>query len=141
MDLDNLVIETDPSLEDVRFLDDRLYDYNTEQTGVKDGNGLAIFIRDEQQTIQAGIEGWTWNGDCYIRSLWVHRALRGKGVGTTLLQSAEREAMDRGCEKIVLVTISFQAPGFYQKLGYEIFAELDDFPRHHKSYYLRKRLT
>jgi hypothetical protein len=59
INLDHLVVETSPALEDVRFLEDRLYDYNVEQTGVGDGQWLAIFVRDHQQTIRAGAEGWT----------------------------------------------------------------------------------
>ena len=72
MDTNRLVVETDPAREDVRFLEDRLYEYNVAQTGLDDGKWLAIFIRDAKQVIQAGIEGWTWCGSCFIRSLWVH---------------------------------------------------------------------
>jgi hypothetical protein len=42
---------------------------------------------------------------------------------------------------MVLTSFSFQAPGFYQKLGYEVFAVLEDHPRQHRDYYLCKRLT
>ena len=139
MDTAHLVVETHPALEDVRFLEDRLYEYNVTQTGVDDGQWLAIFIRDDQQTIRAGIEGWTWCGSCYIRSLWVHETCRGQGYGTKLLQAAEHEAVARGCRHMVLDSYNFQAPGFYQKLGYEVFAVLDEHPRHQRNYYLHKR--
>ena len=140
MNIESLTVETEPAMENVRFLEDRLYDYNVEQTGVDDGQWLAIFVRDNQQTIRAGIEGWTWGGSCYIRSVWVHQDLRGQGVGSKLLQTAEQEARNRGCQQIVLATFSFQAPGFYQKLGFGTFAVLEDHPRGHQHYYLRKRL-
>ncbi len=42
MNTDHLTVETEPVLEDVRFLEDGLYDYNVEQTGVDDGQWLAI---------------------------------------------------------------------------------------------------
>jgi hypothetical protein len=42
---------------------------------------------------------------------------------------------------MILDSYDFQAPGFYQKLGYEVFAVLEDHPRHHRNYYLRKRLA
>jgi GNAT superfamily N-acetyltransferase len=141
MDTNNLVVETKPAPEDVRFLEDRLYEYNVEQTGVDDGQWLAIFVRDDHGVIHAGIEGWTWCGTSYIRSLWVHKDWRGQGVGTQLLRTAEQEARTRGCQQIVLDSSSFQAPGFYQKLGYEVFAVLEGHPRHHRNYYLRKRLA
>ena len=140
MDTAPFVVETDPSFDDVRFLEDRLYAYNVEQTGVDGGQWLAIFLRDDQQTIQAGLKGWTWCGSCYIQAVWVHETLRGHDVGTKLLQAAEQEARRRGCDHMVLYSFSFQAPGFYQKLGYEVFAVLDEHPRAHRAYSLHKWL-
>jgi len=121
MDTAPFVVETDPSFDDVRFLEDRLYAYNVEQTGVDGGQWLAIFLRDDQQTIQAGL-------------------MRGQGVGTQLLHAAEQEARAHGCDHMVLSSFSFQAPGFYQKLGYEVFAVLDEHPRAHRAYSLHKWL-
>jgi GNAT superfamily N-acetyltransferase len=133
-------VEAHPTPEDVQFLDDRLYEYNAAQTGVDDGQWLAIFIRDDQQRLCAGIKGWTWCGSCYISALWVDERLRGQGVGTQLLQAAEQAARARGCQHMILSSYSFQAPGFYQKHGYEVFAVLEDHPRHHRMYYLHRRL-
>lgn len=136
-----LTVETASTFADVRFLEDRLYEYNVQQTGVDDGQWLAIFLRDDQQTIRAGVEGWTWCGSCYLRHVWVHEDLRRQGVGTQLMQAVEQEARARGCQQIVLESFSFQAPGFYQRLGFAVVAVLEDHPRHHRNYYLRKRLS
>ena len=57
MDSRDFTVESHPAVEDVRFLEDRLYDYNAAQTGVDDGQWLAIFVRDEQQQICAGLGG------------------------------------------------------------------------------------
>ena len=140
MDTNPFIVETDPTVEDVRFLDDRLYEYGVEQTGVDDGQWLAIFLRDNHQTIYAGLKGWTWCGSCYIQTVWIHQAWRGQGLGTQLLLAAEQEARRRGCDHMVLGSYSFQAPGFYQKLGYEVFAVLENHPRHHRHYGLHKWL-
>ncbi len=56
------------------------------------------------------------------------------------MQAAENEALARGCHGAYLDTFSFQAPDFYQKLGYEIYGKLDDFPKGHCRYFLRKKL-
>jgi GNAT superfamily N-acetyltransferase len=140
MDTEHLIIETHPTFDDSRFLEERLYEYGVQQTGIDDGQWLAIFLRDNQQTIQAGLKGWTWCGSCYIQTVWVHHDLRGQGLGTKLLQAVEQEARRRGCTHMVLGSYSFQAPGFYQKLGYEVFAVLDDHPRAHQHYSLHKWL-
>lgn len=136
----SIKMESNPTLEDMDFLEERLYDYNVEQTGLDDGRIYAFFVRDDHQEIRAGVAGWIWGGSCYIRSLWVHKDLRGQRVGTQLLQAVERAALERGCQQIVLASFSFQAPGFYQKLGFETFAILEDHPPGYQHYYLRKRL-
>lgn len=138
---EDLIIESEPAAGDVEFLDDRLYDYNVEQSGYSDGQRLAIFLRDDQRTIRAGLDGWTWGGSGEIRSLWVETALRGQGIGAKLMLAAEHEARARGCKQLMLGSFSFQAPQFYRSLGYEVFAVLDDHPHGHRLYMLYKRLT
>lgn len=41
------VIETAPTPEQIQYLEDRLYAFNAEATGITDGQGLAIFVRKE----------------------------------------------------------------------------------------------
>ena len=41
------VIENNPTPEQVQYLEDRIYDYNSGVTGLTDGEMLAIFVRDE----------------------------------------------------------------------------------------------
>jgi hypothetical protein len=41
---------------------------------------------------------------------------------------AQKEARRRGCRAGVLYTISFQAPGFYQRLGWRVFGEIPGDP-------------
>lgn len=129
-----------PSAQELQFLEDRLYEHNSRQTGRDDGRLFALFIRDGDQEIVAGISGWTWAGACEIRDLWVHPAWRGLGYGRELLAAAEQQARERGCQVVLLSSYSFQAPVFYQKLGYELAWRLDDFPPGHQYCYLVKRL-
>ena len=137
----SLVVDTQPSDEDVNLLEAQLTEFNFKQTGIQDGELLALFMRNAQNEIRAGLYGWTWGGCCEIRYLWVHADLRGQGYGRLLLTVAEQTALERGCTQIVLDTHSFQAPGFYQKHGYEIVAVIDDYPRGHQKIFLRKPLT
>ena len=130
-----------PSSEELQFLEDRIYEFNSSQTGQDDGQLFAFFVRSEQQEIVAGISGWTWAQACEIRTLWVHPSWRGKGYGRSLLESAEREAREHKCKVILIISYNFQAPAFYQKCGYTLTWKLNDFPPGHQNCYLVKRFT
>jgi GNAT superfamily N-acetyltransferase len=131
--------KTTPTPSDLQFLEDRLYEFNSRQVGRADGQLFGFIIRNEQQEIQAGIAGWTWAQACCIQQLWVHDSLRGQGLGRQLLEAAEQEARSRGCRVIMIETYSFQAPGFYQKCGYELAWQCEDFPPGHRQCVLVKR--
>ena len=51
---------------------------------------------------------------------------------------AEREAEERGCSRAKLRTFGFQARGFYQKEGYRVVGELEDYPPGRSFYWMRK---
>ena len=127
MDAGSLVIEDQPEPGDVARLERRLYESNVAATGVKDGRSLAIFVRDDLGGLAAGLDGWTWGGCLFVRTLWVREDLRHAGQGTRLVRAAEVEAVRRGCRKAMLDTDSFQAPDFYRKLGYEVIAEVEGY--------------
>jgi GNAT superfamily N-acetyltransferase len=111
------------------FLDDRIYEFNAKVTGYVDGRLLAGCVRDEAGAIIAGFNGYTWGGCCELSNVWVHEQHRGRGLGTRLLRSAETEAAARGCLRVVLATHSFQAPGFYERMGYERKCAIEGRPR------------
>jgi GNAT superfamily N-acetyltransferase len=140
MDLPIPPVDREPHPEAVRFLEDRLYHYNAEQTGFHDGQWLSIFVRDDQGEIAAGLHGWTWGGTCRVQTLWVRSDLRRHGYGTRLLAAAEAEARARGCHRLGLETYSFQAPLFYQKHGYEVVGVHDEVLPPHRLYRLSKNL-
>jgi GNAT superfamily N-acetyltransferase len=135
-----LAISTEPAPDDVQYLEDRLYEFNSAETGITDGEWLAIFVRDEDHRIVAGICGNTWGGCAEIRQFWVEEGRRKQGLGTRLLGAAEREARRRGCRQVLLMTFSFQAPTFYANRGFEVVAVVDEHPDGHKNLLLRKRL-
>jgi len=66
--------------------------------------------------------------------------VRGKDWGSRLMDNAEAYARERGCHSVLLDTHSFQARPFYEGRGYEVFGTLDDFPKGHKRFYLKKKL-
>jgi GNAT superfamily N-acetyltransferase len=137
---DDLRIEAEPDRDEVAALDERLYQYNAAVTGQDDGRWLAIFVRDGAGEITAGLHGWTWGRTGFVRTLWVREDLRGQGLGARLLGAAEREAARRGCREMQLDTHSYQAPGFYRRLGYRQIGELPGWPGEATRVFFRKAL-
>lgn len=75
-----------------------------------------------------------------IQYLWVSEELRGQGIGSKLLKTAEKEAVSRGAKYVFVDTFDFQAPGFYVKHGYEQVFKLFEYPYTGERYYYIKRL-
>jgi GNAT superfamily N-acetyltransferase len=102
---------------------------------------LSYGVRGDDGAVEAGINAilYCW-GILYIDAVWVAEAARGRGLGTQLLARIESEAKKLGCTLSHLDTFDFQARGFYERNGYELFGTLDDCPPGHKRYYLKKPL-
>ena len=142
MDADLVIEITDtPAETDRSELRERLYEYNAERTGYRDGRSLSCFLRDEDGRLVAGLDGFTWGGYARIESLWVDEALRGRGLGRRLLAEAEREAVARGCVTVVVDTHEFQATALYPSLGYELVGTTHDTPVDYRQFLFQKRLS
>ena len=100
---------------------------------------LVIPIRDDNGPVAGGLWGYTSFGWLHVQMLFVPPPLRGLGVGTALMASAEAEARGRGCRGAHVDTFSFQAAPFYERLGFTLFGKLDDCPPGHARLYFRKR--
>ena len=122
------------------FLVERIYEFNARVTGYFDGRLLGGQLRNEAGEVIAVFNGHTWGGCCVLAQLWVHESQRGRGLGRALVQAAEVEAVRRGCEQMVLSTHSFQAPVFYERLGYERQAVIRGQPKGHANVVYAKRL-
>jgi ribosomal protein S18 acetylase RimI-like enzyme len=61
-------------------------------------------------------------------------------LGRALLRATEAEAVRRGCTQVVLWTHSFQAPAFYEQLGYARQATVPHYPNGHAQYLYLKSL-
>ena len=119
---------------------DHLDAYNIGVTGMTEYSPVNLFLRDQGDEVLGGLLAGIWGGALYVRILWVSQTLRGKGHGRRLLEAAEQRAVERGCRHAFLDSFSFQAPGFYEKTGYQIYARAEDWPAGHAHYFLRKDL-
>ena len=113
-----------------------------ERTGDKElGRPLKIFIRNKENEVVGGVIALCFGGWVYTSLLWVEKSLRNLGYGTQLMNQVEAEAIQLGCQYAHLDTYSFEARPFYERLGYETFATLEDYPKGFCKYFLKKRLV
>ncbi|MFA0412995.1 GNAT family N-acetyltransferase [Vibrio renipiscarius] len=102
---------------------------------------LSWTVQDEEGNLIAALTAdllWQW---LYIDELWVDDRCRGTGMGKQLMAQAEAYAKEQQLSGLWLWTQSWQAPLFYQSLGFEEFTRFDDFPSGHSRIGLRKRVS
>ncbi|HEX2081633.1 MAG TPA: GNAT family N-acetyltransferase [Longimicrobium sp.] len=133
-------LEDEPSAEDRRKVIEGIKAYNARFTPRVPKLGLTLLLRDGGGEVRGGLLAETYWGWLFVDILWVDEPLRGQGHGGRLMRAAEEEAVRRGCAGAYLDTFDFQARPFYERLGYQLFGQLDDFPPGGSRYFLRKRL-
>ena len=120
-----------------------LVEYNlskTKQFEKEINKPIEIIARNEQNEIIGGLYGRSLWGTLEIKTFVVKTENRNEGIGRKLIEEAEKEAKIRNCRFISLDTFSFQAPEFYEKLGFEKIGTETDFPKGFEKYYYRKKI-
>ncbi len=67
----------------------------------------------------------------YLSDLFVEQPHRGAGLGRTLLTQLEQRIAGLGITHIWTWTAGHEAPGFYQKMGYQTFFEMPNYYTNH----------
>jgi GNAT superfamily N-acetyltransferase len=115
--------------------------FNESRIGPLNAKTLAILLRDPSSgEVTGGLWGLSAVAWLYVELLVVPEVFRGRGLGGELMRKAEEVARKRGCIGIWLHTGTFQAPGFYERLGFTAFGTLPDYPPGHATVYYMKRL-
>lgn len=128
-----------PTAEDRQAILDGLLAFNRAQAPPAKGEALCVAILGESGELTGGLYGSTAYDWLAVELLFVPEALRSSGLGSQLLARAEEQARERGCIGAWLDTFSFQARGFYEKLGYELAGTIADHPIGGARYFLIKR--
>jgi ribosomal protein S18 acetylase RimI-like enzyme len=135
-----VTVDMNPSEKDVEYIHDNLSAYNAGEGYTSEVIKFLVSCKDDSGMILGGAVChifWEW---IFVSLLWVDESYRGRGWGSEIMYAVERQAREQNCIGVFLDTVDFQAPGFYEKLGYEVYGVLDDMPRGQKRYYFRKRM-
>lgn len=84
--------------------------------------GIILKTLNEEGKIIGSVRGYLEDGTVYIGKLMVHPEEQGKGIGTKLLLSIEREFHGNRYE-LFTSTKSKRNIELYEKLGYKVFSE------------------
>ncbi|MFY7114719.1 GNAT family N-acetyltransferase [Enterobacter cloacae complex sp. SHL020] len=127
--------------DDYRIVENGLNGFNDNTTGYCDRQPLGVIVRDSHTgKAQGGMIGRTSLGLMFIDLFWLQPELRFQGLGKEILTRFESEGKKRGCLAGVLYTISFQAPEFYRKYGWEVFGEINCQPEGSSRIFMKKTL-
>ena len=104
-----------------------------------DQEPISFEMRDGANLVGCIVVQPFW-GQLHIKYLLVEEPYRGQGIARRLIEHAFEFGKAQGCHFAFVETMNFQAPEFYQKLGFKI-----DFVRHGYAkdtsfYYLKRDL-
>ena len=132
---------TDSADDEIRkSIASALVQHNVKLAGPGQQRPLVIAVRGSANAVIGGLWGATGYGWLYTQMLLVPEGLRGQGLGRSIMQRAEQEALARGCQS-AWVDTPFGARGFSESLGYQCFGELPDYPPGFSRTFLKKSLT
>lgn len=114
--------------------------YNRSKAGPSNYEPLVVVLHDASGRPSGGAWGYTAYGWLFIQLLVVPEQARGQGLGRQVMALAEATAVHRGCHDAWLDTHEFQAKAFYEKIGYELFGQLPDYPPPFSRFFFKKRL-
>jgi hypothetical protein len=121
-----------------------------------DFNRVALNIKNDQESSQpinynlqdngviiGGINAYLYflKSILYVEHIFIEEKYRRQDFGSLLLAKVEKIAKEYGAHLVHLDTFDFQAKDFYLKAGYKVFGVLDDCPKGHKRYYMKKVLN
>ncbi len=113
--------------------------FNEECVFVAAHKNKNFYAFDEEKLIGGAI-GFVCYSWYYLDLLFVEDAYRKKGIGSQLLKLVELFAKENFLIGVRVETWDFQALGFYQSKGYNVFGEIKDCPPGTIEYHLKKEL-
>jgi GNAT superfamily N-acetyltransferase len=126
--------------DETKLVRKMLIEFSDAYTEPRKFREFGVALRDEAGNIVGGIAAntvWDW---LQIDVLWVAEALRRQGHGLKLLRRAEEIGKGLGCKYSKLDTFEFQAREFYERHGYQLQSQTNNFPTGHTHFHFAKTL-
>ena len=114
--------------------------YNRRTAGPFRYTRTVLSVRGDKGHLLGGLILQSYWKESYVELLWLSDKARRRGTGRRLIEEAERRARRRGSLLMHLNTYSFQAPGFYEKLGFKRVGGMSGSPPGESRHFYVKRL-
>jgi ribosomal protein S18 acetylase RimI-like enzyme len=107
---------------------------------VEEKRKISFALIDDGQIV-GGITAKMNFNRCHVSGLGIEKEFRRGGSGVLLMEKVEEAAIKIGAKIITVSTQDFQAREFYERLGYDVFGELEDCPfKGTTKYYMSKKV-
>ena len=127
--------------DEIAAVEAGLQNFNNTSSTIIDVKPLKVIATEKNGEVAGGAIGRTWGECCELQQLWVDAGYRCKGAGTLLMDSFEKEAVNRKCKLIYLETFTFQGPMFYEKRGYVEVLRIAGFGGGEEKIYMQKNIS
>jgi len=122
------------------FIHEEFTRYGEQNGVVLNYDEFCFIAEDSEGKIIGAVTGRAYYNEVHIGDLIVDESCRRSGLGRRLVGAVEDCYKGKGYDVITLTTFGFQAPEFYQKLGYKLeFVRTNKDPKLNK-YFLKKEL-
>jgi ribosomal protein S18 acetylase RimI-like enzyme len=138
----NYFISDNPSEEEMKIVEEGLKAHNKNfPSGGLDipTPDISLVLKDNNGDIIGGVITSMLNGIMHLEVLWVDEKYRDQGFGKKLVLYAEKIGREKGYPASQTWTFSFQAPEFYQSIGYKVLGVFDGYTDGITEYVLLKK--
>ncbi|MBO1300153.1 MULTISPECIES: GNAT family N-acetyltransferase [Enterococcus] len=97
------------------------------------------FVYESEGVVLGRIVGFIHWDHLQIELFYVSNNTQGQGIGTKLLNHVESIAKQQNKSYIFLETMSFNAPKFYEKHGYEVVGKIVNSPMENQIRFFYKK--
>jgi len=108
------------------------------KTGIDGKQELTAFLAFDQDKMVGAVVVENFWGALHIKYVYVEDSYRGKNIGSSLMEKAFSFAKEQNCSFAFVETMNFQAPLFYEKLGFVIEFTRTGYKNGTSFHYLRK---
>lgn len=137
--MSDLTLDRQPPASDLKRAHELLSEYNR-QFLPSEIRRWGFTLKNAAGELIGAADGSSYWGRTYLDMLWVSPTARGQGVGQRLMAEVERLAREHGSRGIDLWTMDFQAPGFYEKMGFTVSGTIAGYDEGHEKRFYSKAL-